>query len=230
MAAQIYRLVMRTGPTPGKTYDLVKGEITIGRDPASDIPINELEVSRKHVILTAQAGGYVMEDVGSTNGTFVNGQRLMGPHSLHPDELILLGEKVSLVVEQVTLDADATGVVVPGAQPAPAQVEPVSALPVQPAGQMPVTAAAEPGVPETEPAPGYISTFSTEIPSGPDDLDLPLEEESRGLNRSWFLAGCGCMVLLVLIIVIAGLFYIDAGGTERWCRYFSFLFSAGECP
>jgi pSer/pThr/pTyr-binding forkhead associated (FHA) protein len=68
------QLVTRTGPNPGKTFSLNKPEMYIGRDISNDIVINDAEVSRKHVRLTVQGERYVIEDLGSTNGTFINGQ------------------------------------------------------------------------------------------------------------------------------------------------------------
>lgn len=77
MAPQTIQLVMRTGPTPGKAFPLSKSEIVIGRDATCDIVINDAEISRRHAKMTMQETGYVLEDLGSTNGTFVDGQRLM---------------------------------------------------------------------------------------------------------------------------------------------------------
>ena len=91
-----YQLVMRSGPTPGKIFELTGNELIIGREVGNHIVINDSEVSRKHTRLVAQQGGYVIEDLGSTNGTFVNGQRLMGPHMLRHGELISIGDNESL--------------------------------------------------------------------------------------------------------------------------------------
>ncbi len=96
MAGQSYQLIMRSGPTPGQAYPLQKQVISIGRDPGSDVVINDAEVSRQHSRLSLQAGGYVLEDLGSTNGTFVNGQRLMGPRVLRPGETVSIGEHILL--------------------------------------------------------------------------------------------------------------------------------------
>lgn len=107
MSSQPLQLVMRTGPNPGEVFSLTKNEIYIGRDASNDIVVSDQEVSRKHARLIMQAGGYVLEDLGSTNGTYVNGQRLMGPHVLRTGETVMFGENVSLVLEAV-YDADAT--------------------------------------------------------------------------------------------------------------------------
>lgn len=120
MASQSFQLVMQMGPSPEKVYDLQGNELTIGRDVSNHIVINDPEVSRRHARMIAQAGGYVIEDLGSTNGTFVDGHRLMGPHGLQPGETIMLGEKVSFTYQATGYDPDATLVGVSEAKPAPA--------------------------------------------------------------------------------------------------------------
>ena len=51
MASQSFQLVMRTGPNPGKVFELTKGEVYIGRDINNDIVVNDAEISRKHARL-----------------------------------------------------------------------------------------------------------------------------------------------------------------------------------
>lgn len=108
MASQAYQLVMQKGPNPGKIFELVQDELTIGRDITNRIVINDPEVSRRHSRLALGASGYTIEDLGSTNGTFVDGQRLMGPHLLRPGQTIMLGEKISLTYEAIGFDPNAT--------------------------------------------------------------------------------------------------------------------------
>ena len=119
MASQSFQLVMQKGPNPGKIYELVQEEATIGRDISNRIVINDPEVSRRHARLTLQVGGYVIEDLGSTNGTFVDGQRLMGPHLLRPGQTVMFGEKITLAYEALGFDPNATLVGVAGSPPAP---------------------------------------------------------------------------------------------------------------
>ncbi|RME87555.1 MAG: FHA domain-containing protein, partial [Anaerolineae bacterium] len=121
MTAQ-FQLVMRSGPTPGTVYPLEGGQILIGRDAKNTITIADAEVSRRHARLTFQGGKYVLEDLGSTNGTFVNGQRLTGPHVLRAGDVVSLGEHITLVFEAMTYDPDATlaSSRAPAAAPAPA--------------------------------------------------------------------------------------------------------------
>ncbi len=107
MPAQ-FQLVMRSGPTPGTVYPLEGDLITVGRDSGNSIAINDAEMSRRHARLLFQGGKYVLEDVGSTNGTFVNGQRLGGPHVLKPGDIVSFGEQISLGFEAVAFDPAAT--------------------------------------------------------------------------------------------------------------------------
>jgi hypothetical protein len=94
-----FRLVMRRGPTPNQVFDLSKENVTIGRDITNDIVINDPEVSRHHLRFTRGGDGYTMEDLGSTNGTFINGQRMTGSRPLRPGDMIGLGETVTLAYE-----------------------------------------------------------------------------------------------------------------------------------
>lgn len=97
-----YQLTIRKGPQEGQSYSLVATMVTIGRDPMADIVITDPEVSRQHARLTRTEGGYEIQDLGSTNGTFIDGRRLGGePHPLLPGQMIAMGSNVSLIYEQV---------------------------------------------------------------------------------------------------------------------------------
>lgn len=103
-----FQFVMRSGPTPGVVYPLDGDQLTIGRDAGNGVAINDAEVSRKHARLTFQGGKYVLEDLGSTNGTFVNGQRLAGPVVLKAGDVVSLGEQIVLMYDAVNNDPGAT--------------------------------------------------------------------------------------------------------------------------
>src|SRR5512147_1961443 len=98
-----FQLVMRSGPTPGATFPLEGDQLTIGRDSSNGVAINDAEVSRKHARLTFQGGKFVIEDLGSTNGTFVNGQRLTGPHVLKAGDVVAFGEQIVLMYDAANI-------------------------------------------------------------------------------------------------------------------------------
>jgi pSer/pThr/pTyr-binding forkhead associated (FHA) protein len=127
-----FQLIMRSGPTPGAAFTLEGDQLTIGRDSTNEIVINDAEVSRRHARLTFQGGKYVLEDLGSTNGTFVNGQRLAGPRVLKPGEVVSFGEQIVLVFEASNFDPGAT-VVSPRAAAVPSIQRPLTPPPPPPA-------------------------------------------------------------------------------------------------
>jgi hypothetical protein len=195
MTSGTFQFTMREGPTPGKVFSLSKSELTIGRELNNDIVINAAEVSRKHTRLIFQAGNYVIEDLGSTNGTFVNGQRLSGPHVLMPGDHVMLGDAVALVYESAAYDPNATMV----------------SSPMRPSTQPPQPQAPPPYVPpqqqyQSPPVPSY----SGQVPQGPSAGPQYGEPEPEDTGRrTWLLAGIGCLVVLC-IVVVAGAFIFDA--------------------
>lgn len=99
MVENLYRLIVKAGPNPGSAFDLSKEVTLMGRDVTNDISLGDPEVSRQHARLTRTPGGYVLEDLGSTNGSFVNGERLVAPRVLASGDLLGMGENVTLSFE-----------------------------------------------------------------------------------------------------------------------------------
>ena len=69
-------LVIRQGPQAGMSFPLSGGQAVIGREEGLEISLQDPEASRRHTRVTWQAGQFVIEDLGSTNGTFVNGKKI----------------------------------------------------------------------------------------------------------------------------------------------------------
>lgn len=204
MAPEPYQLVMKAGPAPGKTFALDRDEIHIGRDVNNDIVVNDAEISRRHARFTMRTGGYVLEDLGSTNGTFVNAQRVIGPRQLQPGDTITFGENVSFTFESSAPAQDA-GVI--GARPEKPPPPQVADYP--------------PGEPSQPPAPEPV--FSGYVPPSPEE-PIPAPQARRRTNtRVW--ATCGCLAVLACAAASASLWYIDTN--NLWCGLFPFL--AG-CP
>lgn len=102
MANQVFQFVVRKGPKPGQIYQLTEEAIAVGRDPVSDIVIIDPEISRHHARLSVAEDGYILQDLASTNGTFVDGKRLGGePYPLRPDQVVMFGSNVILVFQAV---------------------------------------------------------------------------------------------------------------------------------
>ena len=85
-----YALVVERGPQAGMTYLLKSGNTTVGRHPESDIFLNDVTVSRHHCRFVVTGEKLRVEDSGSTNGTYVNEQRVDSAE-LHPGDEVLVG-------------------------------------------------------------------------------------------------------------------------------------------
>lgn len=141
MAEAPFRLVVKTGPNPGTVFDLTREVTLVGRDVTNDISVGDSEVSRQHARLTRTPGGYVLEDLGSTNGSYVNGERLAAPRVLSAGDLLGMGENVTLSFEATSPEAARTvmgAAVRHGAAPSPetfAAGTPIPAAGVEPASR-----------------------------------------------------------------------------------------------
>jgi len=67
---------VREGSQVGRTVVLVGRTVTIGRSVASDLPLQDDAVSRRHCRIYWAGGSYMLEDLGSSNGTYLNGTRV----------------------------------------------------------------------------------------------------------------------------------------------------------
>jgi predicted component of type VI protein secretion system len=147
-----------------KEIPLTKERTTIGRKPHNDIQIDNLAISGEHAVVITILNDSFLEDLGSTNGTFVNGQSVK-KHFLKNGDTIELGKyRLKFVSElpQQTSNADfeKTMILRPGAAHKPA-AEPSAAAPaaqaVQPAAT-PAAPAAEATAAPSSAVPGHLST------------------------------------------------------------------------
>ncbi len=99
-AGRTVAVVVRQGKEPGRTYDVRKDHISIGRSRESDIFLEDLAVSRLHAtIYRDEMGGYLLRDENSANGTSVNGQRVTECALQEGDE-IQLGQTILAFVRR----------------------------------------------------------------------------------------------------------------------------------
>jgi hypothetical protein len=85
-----------------KTH-LSDDDLVIGRDVSADLVLDHARVSRRHAVVQCTDEGYVLYDLGSSNGTSVNGQRISDPVLLHAGDVIELGDELMLVFEMERL-------------------------------------------------------------------------------------------------------------------------------
>src|SRR5262245_53409047 len=80
-------LVVTRGPNAGSRLALTKPTTTVGRHPESDIFLDDITVSRRHAELDRTESGFVLRDVGSLNGTYLNRERVEEAPVRNGDEL-----------------------------------------------------------------------------------------------------------------------------------------------
>lgn len=185
------RLKIKRGPNPEQEFSLAPVEVTIGRSSNNVIMIADPEISRRHACIRWDDSKYIIEDWASTNGTFVNDQRINGPVTLFSGDEIRLGDTIMLqflidheglqpgIENQYGDVADAVTVMefTPQAWPAESEREAVSP---GPAAQLP-----------------------------PDQFILPEQNVGRGQFRRRAL-GCGCGFLLIVFLCMATVYFLDA--------------------
>jgi pSer/pThr/pTyr-binding forkhead associated (FHA) protein len=84
-----FAIVVEKGPRQGLTFILRDGNTTVGRHPESDIFLNDVTVSRHHCRFVTSADVVTVEDSGSTNGTYVNDERVDSAQLKAGDEVLI---------------------------------------------------------------------------------------------------------------------------------------------
>ena len=191
------RLRAVSGPLAGQTFD-VENEVVIGRED-TDLTIDDVELSRRHAVVRPHASRLQVEDLGSTNGTYVDGTRIEEPTILGGGAEIQIGT-TKLVVEGV-LPAGREGAVADTAasrasQATRASIE-IPAEMRQPAGAGAAAAS----------APAPPTAVSPPKPAQPLAPFTPPEKRSpqRGLaSRSWVpvVLSYGTVIVTAIALVL----------------------------
>jgi serine/threonine protein kinase len=84
-------LTITSGRERGREFE-IKDQVCVGRRRDNDIVLSDPEVSGHHARITITEGGFVLTDLGSSNGTWVNGKRIAEPQLLHDGDIIRMGE------------------------------------------------------------------------------------------------------------------------------------------
>ena len=83
------KLTLLLGRRTLQAYDFKQESIVVGRDEGADVIIDNPSVSRRHAEIRLTDDGWVVEDLGSSNGTFIQGQRIEHAHSIGLGDEIL---------------------------------------------------------------------------------------------------------------------------------------------
>ena len=87
------RVGTAAGLQSGAAYDLSQGAL-LGRGDQADIVLEDSFASTRHARLVPHGDVIVLEDLGSTNGTYLNDEPLRGPQPLHPGDRVRIGDSV----------------------------------------------------------------------------------------------------------------------------------------
>lgn len=198
-ASGMVTLIMRQGPRPNQAFELTKDVYTIGREAGNDITLEDPQISRHHARLTRQGNSYVIEDLGSTNGAFVNGRRVSTPVLLSNGDMLGFADTIVLAVQVQNPVADATVVnrnaavatsispsTAPAFGPPPPPVRSAAAV------QQSVQAQPQPGQPSMQQ--GYVQ--SQPMPSG------YVQPTAKSSTSRYVLISLGCLVLLAIVAAI----------------------------
>jgi FHA domain len=143
MAVASRSLLVVSGRARGTVIPVPTGELLLGRETSwAGLLGDDSLLSRRHARITHDGQGrMILEDLGSTNGTLLNGARVTGPQQLRTSDVIEVGGSRLQVVDATPAGDAAAGVARPGL----AEDEPLSAAwtvePVEPVDDLPVTAA-----------------------------------------------------------------------------------------
>jgi pSer/pThr/pTyr-binding forkhead associated (FHA) protein len=190
------RLRVVSGPLAGQTID-VENEVVIGRED-TDLTIDDVELSRRHAVVRPHASRLQVEDLGSTNGTYVDGTRIEEPTILGGGAEIQIGT-TRLVVEGVLPAGREGGPDMPlsrASEPTRASIE-IPAEMRQPAGAGAAAAS----------APAPPTAVSQPKPAQPLAPFNPPEKRSpqRGLaSRSWVpvVLSYGTVIVTAIALVL----------------------------
>ena len=85
-------LVVTTGPEAGRSFTIARGSVTLGRADDADIVLRSTSVSRRHARILRDGEDVLVEDAGSTNGTYLNGDKVVRPTELEVGDTVRVGD------------------------------------------------------------------------------------------------------------------------------------------
>jgi pSer/pThr/pTyr-binding forkhead associated (FHA) protein len=192
----------------------LEGSIEIGREASIGLPIDDEQASRRHTRVTAEGDHALVEDLGSTNGTYLNGQPIEGQRTLRPGDRL----RVGLTIFELRTAADVQrqpSAVIPVPQVTKLSGDVLEPVPEQELMPEPVAEApAEAGAPSTPPAfareempPGFVPAEVAGDEEAREDyaavarlLDSSVKRQTR-IATFALLSGAGLAVIIVFGLI-----------------------------
>jgi len=173
----------------GYEHPLRPGVLRLGRASENDLPLDDVQVSRRHAEIHTQAQGSAIVDLGSTNGTYLNGQRLVPhtPYALQAGCQLYLGRNVAVSVQWGQVSRVAPPSFGPGLRTKP------------PTPSMPIQTTQDAGMPP--PAPPRSAGRAPRLPARPTTL---LVQAAAGFSAAQLAVGLGLLLLLSVVGVWVG--------------------------
>jgi len=221
----LFKLHLDDGAGNSRVFDFDQKKVVIGRDPAADVVIDDIQISRRHLVLTREKNGFFAEDKKSTNGSFLDGKPLKKKTPLNSGNVLTLGKDHTLTFEVIEP---------PPAQEEPEVEEPVEevqeAAPIKEAEAEPESEQADkPAQEEQKPA----ETVTQAPPAVEEILPKKKQKKSKPVRKErpkWVVILLAALVFIVVFCVIP-LVVIEV--TNQWCDLFAGFFnsmSPGVCP
>ena len=158
------------GPDTGREFS-VAGTLVIGRDASAGIVLEDSEVSRRHASVSSGPEGLAVEDLGSTNGTFVNGERIEGSRSVSQGDKLRIGTTVLEV--HLPIQATRIASVIPEPED-PGATKMAAAMSPEEAER---AAKAEEAVRHAEPEDDMATVVPEDQPAAPEPVSPPTAEQ-----------------------------------------------------
>jgi predicted component of type VI protein secretion system len=195
------KLVVLTQSMAGRSYDLATERTTVGRVEDNAFQIEEPSVSSRHCEILLRGSDIVIKDLNSTNGTFINGEKI-SESVLKPGQTLRLGN--------VELKLDT-----PGAPPAPASAPASSAsAPAAPSGAPAAPATSPASPPKKEPAKAPTGGLTPEQleTGGNRGFDTTKDFTKKKAGKTmWIWIGIGVALLIIVILLIVVLVNAKGG-------------------
>lgn len=204
--SEIIKINVKGADNIAHSFEFEKEKIIIGRDPASDLVIDDIEVSRNHIIVFKEGNIFFVEDQNSTNGSFINSKRVKQKTEIKSGDLITLGKNnvLEFLMESIDVESDSTMEASKAVAEEEALLEPEAAEPIK----------------ELD-AEAIVQTAEEKEAEKPED---------KTKKPTWVVILLAALAFIVIFCVIP-VIVIEA--TNQWCDLFAGFFnsmSPGVCP